>query len=269
MIKVSSGNAAFDLGFMHEMRMQGWTKKQASVILDYMLQHGSLDAMEKSAAAGLVYEDPEANPLFFLKWAADAKSRYAWCNAPLEKWAAQQAPQPQAAPQAAAPQEAPQQAPQEAPAPATTGSVEGDAQAGQEAAKKGGGFFSKLWNGVKRVGSFLGNTALTIGMGGMGGFGGPGGFMGGMGPGMGGFGGTGGFMGGMGGMGGFGAAPSPISSMIGSAFGGLSKKMQNAKIPGALGAGIRGLGSIGSALFGGGNNAGGGAEAAAPAGGGS
>lgn len=210
MIKISSGNAAFDLGFMHEMRMQGWTKKQANVILDYMLQHGSLEAMEKSASVGLIPEDPESNPLSYMKWAASARERYAWCKS------------------AAATDQ--QQA------PATTGSIEGDAQAGQQAAKQGGGFFSKLWNGVKNVGSFLGNAALTAGTMGVGGFGPAGGF---------------------GGMGGVGMGMSPIAGMAGRALGGLSSTLKNVKVPGISGAVLRGLGSIGNTVFGsgGGGNA--------------
>ena len=90
MIKISSGNAAFDLGFMHEMRMQGWTKKQASVMLDYALQFSNGQDMVKAASAGIIPEDPEANPIAFVKWAASARERYAWCN--MTKYASQQSP---------------------------------------------------------------------------------------------------------------------------------------------------------------------------------
>ena len=87
MIKISSGNAAMDLGFMHEMRMQGWTKKQASVMYDYALQFNSAASMVKSAAVIGVPDNPEASPLGFLKWAASARERYAWCNEPMIKYA--------------------------------------------------------------------------------------------------------------------------------------------------------------------------------------
>ena len=80
MIKISSGNAATDLGFMHEMRMQGWTRKQASVMYDYALHFNSSDQMEKSASVFGVPDNPETNPLSYLQWQASAAERYAWCN---------------------------------------------------------------------------------------------------------------------------------------------------------------------------------------------
>lgn len=165
MIKISSGNAAFDLGFMREMHMQGWTQKQASVILDYMLQHGNLDSMEKSASAGLVYEDPEVNPLFFMKWAAAARERYAWCNQEFKKEAFYNPMSymtgPMVGPMAgynmhnAYPSFTGNYAAYQQPQAPSTGSVEGDMQAGQEAGRQGGGFFSRMWNGVKNVGNRL------------------------------------------------------------------------------------------------------------------